>query len=97
MTLLATVAACSDGLGGGATGGLRGAPCDFQEDCRPPTVCAKTGEYDWTICTGTIQEAGTCATSDECRFERRDGLPLLCLQGRCAFQGTPDTKDTGGD
>lgn len=88
---------CGEGIDTSPGPGLRGAPCDFQEDCGQPTVCAKTTEYQWTICTGTVPEAAPCASDDECRFERKDGLPLLCLQGKCAFEGTPaDGKDAAG-
>jgi hypothetical protein len=82
IAALCLLAGC-EGDTAGAPG--RGAPCDFQEDCAQPTVCAKTAEYEWTICTGTVKEGGACTTANECRFERRDGLPLDCISGTCRF------------
>ena len=82
--LLSLLAACDTGADS-ATLGKRGATCEFQEDCATPTVCAKTTEYEWTVCTGTVPEGGPCWDDLDCKFVRLDGLPLTCVGFKCAF------------
>ena len=98
LLALLVVAGCGDGFDLGRQPGLRGSPCDFQEDCLAPAVCATTTEYQWNICTGTVPESSPCLDDAECRFERKDGLPLACLGGKCAFPAPPSatTKDAAG-
>lgn len=95
LSLVSTLG-CDDGFDLGRQPGLRGSPCDFQEDCEAPAVCAKVAEYQWPVCTGTAPVGGPCLVDAECRFERKDGLPLQCTGGRCAFPKGPATPDAAG-